>query len=1499
MSIQLAQLEVAFVSTGASKVRSDIAGVNAAIDEGAVAGAGSLTKLAGGAGLLADAALVASVGVATSFQTLVTKIQNNTTMSNADIANMTTSIKTLASQSGASLTELANGYMHASNFGFDFATSQDIVTAAMKSAISTGGDVSATANVLAAAMKEFGLQGTQAAGAMDTLHLAAARGNMTLDQLVESAGPAISTAANLGDTLPDVSAALSTLTQHGFDASRAATQVTGMLTHIVNPSKAATAELQLLSKTTGVDLVSDFSEAGLKGKGLAGIMEDVGKATGGNTDQILKLIPALRGGQGALVLAGNGMADMATNLDQLSQAFAGKLTPTEEAFQRQQETFAAGWDRLKANLQLAGIAIGTVLLPPLTTLMNVLGAGVSVIAAFAQQHATLAVAILGVVGALGTAIGGMAVFGSLASVIGPVLGPIVALLGAIVTPLLVIGAAAAALYVAWQQDWGGIREVVAGAWSAMQPGLALLKTALDDIVTAGGRLLSGNVSGALGALGSAAQAALSGLGSIGGAIGTALGSINWGGMLSGAGSAIVDGLKAGGGLTLQLAGWIGSEIAAIPWSSLWSGIQGAGSAIVAGLEAGGSIAVSLGTWLAGEVAAVPWATVWGGIKSAGSAVLSGLQKGANITVQLGQWLASEVAGVDWSVVWGGIQSAGSAILRGLEAGADITAQLGQWLGSQVAGIDWTSVWSNAKGAAGAAVAAISNGAQAAATGAQTVGNAAVAGSQAATKAAQDHQSAIAGVGDALAGAGGDALSGITSGVQNLASLVSGPLAQVKQMLSDLGDAINNRLGPARAVIDGLGSAFSSLTSGALASLGNLVETAATQMERFGSSTVAAVLSTIATVVSQNEQAFSRWVPVVSEVANLFSAVFAPAVTVLMSIIGGVAALLAGTAFAAFAAFTKGVQALADILSAVLPGAFEAATGITQTFLGVIQTVSGIVSGVVAVVGDLLSGNWSQAWKDAQTAVQNVVNGLLTILGGLGATLSGLIDAGLSLVKASFQAAWDAITTAFSTTIGAMTTLAGTIGGLIVGAVGDLGSLLYNAGTAVVQGLINGITSKIGDLASAAGSLLDTITSHKGPIEVDRVALVPHGQALVSGLIDGMNEQIPPLITTASNLGTVIASILSGPDVAAALQKAAGDLAVKISNAVQSAQQTAASLISNLGGMAGLLTGGTTVSPLSASPALLAQDQAAAGTAQQSALQAAAQAQQALRTLGADQAAYAQALQQGDYDLANSINARIPAEQAAAQAAQANAQTTQQAYTTAAASVTADNAALKTSATDLAAFTMNAAHSASQGEADLYRKMYEAVQANAQTAYATLQRGVAGYETAIQHADVTAQGFYKHLIDGATQALNLDQQQSAAILQLNQALGTASQTASNATAAVAQAGSAAVTAGNATVQKSYAAGDTGPNIGPLTGGGGPIASTLALLANAQLMTEMQQRYWQQSNATLQALAQKQQQPLQVNVNVNLDGQQISRNTEMQYSRDLRVRAPLVGAPRIGL
>jgi TP901 family phage tail tape measure protein len=443
-------------------------------------GIGDVQKSLGdlGAGMLRAGALITSSITAPivaisemgrSFETELRRVAANTAMTDAELEKMRDVVIDLGRNSAAPLADIAHGFEHAANFGFNAAESAKILDVALQGAVATGAKAEDVTNTLAGVMHQFGLGADQASVALNTLKEAAGKGNLTLEQMVQVSGKVFATAANLGLSLNEAAGAMSALTRAGFPAAQASTQLVGALTHLVNPSKEIRGELERLSKVSGVDLVHDFSQAGLQAKGFSGVLADVKKAVGDNTAEILKLFGGIRGGMGAMALAGNAADDYRKILEQLGETMSGKLTPIQDAYRRETETLGFQFGELKNRLTLLGDALNAAFSGSQVGFVKQLNDAVSALTAgFQSLDPAMQKAVATMLGAF--AIGGPILVGA---------GALVTLLGGPLS-LAIIGITA--LVATMAGEWAQRNSSIEGSTVSVKDGLLQMARVLGAVM---------------------------------------------------------------------------------------------------------------------------------------------------------------------------------------------------------------------------------------------------------------------------------------------------------------------------------------------------------------------------------------------------------------------------------------------------------------------------------------------------------------------------------------------------------------------------------------------------------------------------------------------------------------------------------------------------------------------------------------------------------------------------------------------------------------------------------------------------------------------------------------------------------------------------------------------------------------------------------------------------------------------------------------------------------
>jgi minor tail protein len=283
-------------------------------------------KIAATAFAAAGAAFIAftaySVKAAANWDEFTKNIQGNTGMTNAELDTMKQSVMALGSQSGESLNDLANGFMHIYDEGYSAADSTKILQAAMEGALVTGSNVTDVAKSLSLIMTDFGANANQAGDYMAKLQTIAQHGNLTLQDLSTNFSILAGVAHGVGISLNDVGAAYDNVTQTTGDASEAQTQVKELILSLSAPTSATKKEIDALSG--GMGGLSSASKVTASSLELANNKLTIAK------DKLAALSPSVKDYKDKLLSAQDSVLSTTASLDKLnSKASAGTKVMAE------------------------------------------------------------------------------------------------------------------------------------------------------------------------------------------------------------------------------------------------------------------------------------------------------------------------------------------------------------------------------------------------------------------------------------------------------------------------------------------------------------------------------------------------------------------------------------------------------------------------------------------------------------------------------------------------------------------------------------------------------------------------------------------------------------------------------------------------------------------------------------------------------------------------------------------------------------------------------------------------------------------------------------------------------------------------------------------------------------------------------------------------------------------------------------------------------------------
>lgn len=363
--------------------------------------------------------------------------------------------------------DLATALYDVYSSGFEGQKALDVLNVSARGA-SAGMTNTATASRALMAVLNSGIPGVKTAQqGMDTLFKIVDRGVVSFPELAAGIGQVLPIAAKAGVSLQEVGAFIAVATKQGQSGSEAINDLNNLLTKIIRPSAQAAKLMDELGISYGL--------SALQGKGLAGILAEITEKTKGNQDILAKLFPDMQAFRGLLAAGAQGGKAYRMELAEMQKASEG-VGATQRALTQQNLGANAQWELLKKQLETVSIQIGDILMPHLRTLVGWLGQVADwfkTLSPATQQWLVVAGGIAAAIGPVLMVLGGLAKgIGFVVAAFKAVVAVVAAVSAVIGAPLVAIiagvTAAVAALYLAWRNNWFGIRDVVAKAVTALK-----------------------------------------------------------------------------------------------------------------------------------------------------------------------------------------------------------------------------------------------------------------------------------------------------------------------------------------------------------------------------------------------------------------------------------------------------------------------------------------------------------------------------------------------------------------------------------------------------------------------------------------------------------------------------------------------------------------------------------------------------------------------------------------------------------------------------------------------------------------------------------------------------------------------------------------------------------------------------------------------------------------------------------------------------------------------
>lgn len=223
------------------------------------------------------------------------------------IGMIRSALLSMSVDTGTSVSDLTSGLYMISSAGYHGASGLKILQAAAEGARTGNASLADVSNVLTSAMNAYHYPASQAVAVTDQLVATVAAGKMHMSDLATSLSNVLPVAASAKISLAQVGGAIATMTMQGMTARRASTDLAFMIRGLIDPSAAASAQMQALG------LNANKVSANVGKLGLTGTLDELTEAI-------------LRNTQGGTTLASSYAGMTAQTRAYAEQILTGKMT---------------------------------------------------------------------------------------------------------------------------------------------------------------------------------------------------------------------------------------------------------------------------------------------------------------------------------------------------------------------------------------------------------------------------------------------------------------------------------------------------------------------------------------------------------------------------------------------------------------------------------------------------------------------------------------------------------------------------------------------------------------------------------------------------------------------------------------------------------------------------------------------------------------------------------------------------------------------------------------------------------------------------------------------------------------------------------------------------------------------------------------------------------------------------------------------------------------------
>lgn len=291
---------------------------------------------------------------AEEFEYSIAKVQSIAQVSGGELRDMSSEIRRVATEMGYGANEIAEATYQAISASVDAADAVGFVEDTTRLARAGFTEVTTAIDVQTTAINAYGKEANTTAHIADDLITTQNLGKTTVDELAQSLGTIIPTAAAYSVSLDQLSSSYVILTKQGINTANATTYLNGMLNELGDSGSDVS---QILYNLTG----HTFGELMKQGYSLGDVMDILSQSVDGNSESFANLFSNVRAGKGALAIANQGAEEFNDTLS----AMQNNAGATDKAFNTMADTAVMVNQRFESSVENLKIAIGETLSPTL------------------------------------------------------------------------------------------------------------------------------------------------------------------------------------------------------------------------------------------------------------------------------------------------------------------------------------------------------------------------------------------------------------------------------------------------------------------------------------------------------------------------------------------------------------------------------------------------------------------------------------------------------------------------------------------------------------------------------------------------------------------------------------------------------------------------------------------------------------------------------------------------------------------------------------------------------------------------------------------------------------------------------------------------------------------------------------------------------------------------------------------------------------------------------